>query len=153
METLPQTNWSAHKYPGESGAWWVVDVRGPHRITRVSITSGENNGKSSHTYTHTHAYAHKHTHTHAIFFYNYVLVHRRAASKFLHTSWGHLQWKRVWSRGIRWMLAWEPSSEGRRNETIHLSTSEDRSLCRNSFRQWQYWATSAVRSASLLWHR
>ena len=69
---------------GGPGAWWVVDVRGPHRIRRVSITSGENNGKY-HTDTQTQA------HTHRIFFYNYVLVRRHAASKFLHTSWGHLQ--------------------------------------------------------------
>ena len=70
---------------GESGAWWVVDVRGPHRITSVSITSGENIGKY-HTIT-----QHRHTsHRHRVFFYIYVLVHRRAASQFLHTTWGHL---------------------------------------------------------------
>ena len=50
---------------GESEAWWVVDVRGPHRITRVSITSGENNGK--HTHARTQARAHTHTHTHREF--------------------------------------------------------------------------------------
>ena len=52
---------------GESGAWWVVDVRGPHRIMSVSITNGENKGKY-HTIAQTQTY----THTHTEFFYNYV---------------------------------------------------------------------------------
>ena len=79
-------NMKCAQISGGPGAWWVVDVRGPHRITSVSITSGENNGKY-HTITQTQTDTH--TRTHRVF-YIYVLVYRRAASQFLHTSWGHL---------------------------------------------------------------